>query len=122
MLCPPGTYNPSTGMTLATDCTKCPANYLCSVYGLSSYTDAILPVVEGGYLSPSGVKYGQELPCPPGTEDESFDLTNPDQCAICPSGSACDAGTAISSLSSYTKLKVKCVPGYYCPSGTVHDK
>ncbi|CDW74865.1 cast multi-domain protein [Stylonychia lemnae] len=118
-LCPPGTYNDLEGQKVRQDCKTCPINHLCTVFGLTQYDSASQPKVENGYLSPAGVNHGQQLPCPPGTIDYLRNLTNPDQCQICDIGFACEPGTA---TSAFTRMRVTCEPGYYCPLGTTHDK
>eukprot|EP00347_Sterkiella_histriomuscorum_P016022 403354791 len=118
-LCPPGTYNDQPEQKQKTDCKTCPDNYVCSVFGLTDYDDISQPNIEAGYLSPAGVQYAQQLPCPPGTIDNDKNLTNINECDLCPAGSACELGTA---LTAYTRKMVICEPGYYCPTGTLHDK
>lgn len=121
MLCPPGTYNDVTGSEFATECKVCPANYICAIYGLTTYSDSSQPSTQAGYLSPAGLKHQQELPCPPGTLDStsSGTLTSPSSCTQCPAGFSCTAGT---STTGTPIPKQTCTPGYYCPAGSMHDK
>ena len=98
-LCPPGTYNDFTGIEFITQCKACPNNHLCSIFGLSSYSDGTQPIAEPGYLSPLNSKYGQELPCPPGTYDTTTGtLTSPSSCTACPAGVSCREGTSTSGV------------------------
>lgn len=67
-----------------------------------------------GHYCPSGT--ANPLPCRNGTYGPTIGASSSDtQCLPCPSGSFCN-GTGL----AYATDAYRCLPGYYCPTGTVY--
>ena len=103
--CPSGTSRVSTGGQSESDCTLCSAGYYC-------IPNNPIPVVcpTGAYCP-----QGSSLPvlCPAGYYSSSTQASDISTCVKCPSGYLCDR----SGIGDYTNFP--CIPGSYCPSGTL---
>ncbi|KAM8927608.1 uncharacterized protein RCH25_007839 [Pelodytes ibericus] len=129
--CPPGTFNPTPGLTRADGCHPCPPGMFCQDWGSSEPSGlchagffctagSLVPNPTGqvnesfggpcpvGYFCPPGS--GAPVLCAAGTFSDRFMLTTEAQCILCPPGHYCDSA----GLSSPTGL---CLPGFYCGLG-----
>ncbi|XP_021231889.1 SCO-spondin-like isoform X4 [Numida meleagris] len=129
--CPPGTFNPSYGLSQAERCQQCPAGMFCEDWGLSSPSGpcwpgffctagASVPNPDGatntstggpcppGHFCPAGTSIPQQ--CPVGTYSDRPYMWQESSCTACPSGHYCGSAalTAPSGL---------CSAGYYCLPG-----
>lgn len=137
--CPPGTYNPITGLTDVSECLPCDNGYFCFGYGLTRPTgrchggfycnrgnqdpapysgvhfDTARGLMIGGDICPQGTFCGNGtwLPnaCAAGTYAQSVGQT---ECDLCPAGYFCDGNTT-------TYHQSPCPPGYFCPPGTQYN-
>ncbi|OPJ68136.1 hypothetical protein AV530_013665 [Patagioenas fasciata monilis] len=129
--CPPGTYNPSYGLTHAERCQQCPAGMFCGEWGLSSPSGpcwpgffctagASVPNPNGftntstggpcppGHFCPAGTSIPQQ--CPVGTYSDRLYNQHNSSCTVCPSGYYC-------SSAGLTAPSGPCSAGFYCLSG-----
>ncbi|KAL2295830.1 hypothetical protein Nmel_017354, partial [Mimus melanotis] len=129
--CPPGTYNPSYGLSQAERCQQCPAGMFCGEWGLSSpsgpcwpgffcTTGASVPNPSGatntssggpcppGHFCPAGTSIPQ--PCPVGTYSDRLHNGQDSSCTQCPAGHFC-ASPGLTAPSG------PCSPGYFCQPG-----
>ncbi|XP_071958738.1 uncharacterized protein [Antedon mediterranea] len=124
-LCPPGTYNPTTGLESVDQCLGCEAGQFCPEYGMNMTAgdcderfycsgNASSPApTDGqtgdecpiGHYCPSGSPV--PLPCDPGTYT---DTTTNHECLPCTPGHYCITGSN----------PEDCPAGFYCPEGTGH--
>ncbi|CAK9096936.1 Putative uncharacterized protein MYH16 (Myosin heavy chain 16 pseudogene) (myosin heavy polypeptide 5) [Durusdinium trenchii] len=110
-LCDEGTYNPSPGGSVESNCLPCPAGWSCPDRGMVSYFDS--PCVPG-YYCPTGTSNPYAYPCPAGTFTDADDTIREEDCTPCAAGTACHVGTGgVSGLQP-----VSCAAGHYCPQGT----
>eukprot|EP00953_Heterococcus_sp_UTEX-ZZ885_P041731 21268-Heterococcus_DN1.PRE.5 len=101
--CSLGTYTDSTSLVSQSQCTICPARYMCSS---TPRTTAQMAPCTAGYYCPAGSSIGTA--CPAG--ESTFTLAQLSECTDCPQGSACPGpATTTDSL---------CAAGYYCPTKT----
>jgi hypothetical protein len=129
--CTPGYYCGEPGLTAPT--AKCREGYFCGggssvatphesgATGIQiSYTgetcvknmnSTINDICPPGHYCPEGSD--SPVQCPPGTNSSSTGLSHMDQCPPCHRGFYCPLnGTVVATR--------KCLPGYYCPSGTAN--
>ncbi|XP_050179054.1 multiple epidermal growth factor-like domains protein 6 isoform X3 [Myiozetetes cayanensis] len=129
--CPPGTYNPSYGLSQAERCQQCPAGMFCGEWGLSSPSGpcwpgffctagASVPNPNGatntstggpcppGHFCPAGTSIPQR--CPMGTYSDRLHNWQDSSCTACPPGHFCGS-------SGLTAPSGPCSPGYYCLPG-----
>ncbi|KYO38996.1 hypothetical protein Y1Q_0022586 [Alligator mississippiensis] len=129
--CPPGTYNPSHGVSQAERCQQCPAGMFCGEWGLSSPSGpcwpgffctagASVPNPNGvtntssggpcppGHFCPAGTS--MPLPCPVGTYSDRLYLGLESSCTPCPPGYHCSSAGLVSPSGP-------CSAGFYCLSG-----
>ncbi|XP_040546472.1 zonadhesin-like isoform X6 [Gallus gallus] len=129
--CPPGTFNPSYGLSQAERCQKCPAGMFCGDWGLSSPSGpcwpgffctagASVPNPDGatntstggpcppGHFCPAGTSIPQQ--CPVGTYSDRLYMWQESSCMACPSGHYC-------SSAALTAPSGRCSAGYYCLTG-----
>ncbi|XP_031989756.1 SCO-spondin-like isoform X5 [Corvus moneduloides] len=110
--CPPGTYNPSYGLSRAERCQRCPAGMFCGEWGLSSPSGPCWP----GFFCTAGAS----VPNPSGA-------TNTSSGGPCPPGHFCPAGTSIPQrcpVGTYSDRLhnwqdsscTECPPGHFCGS------
>ncbi|GKT33096.1 uncharacterized protein LOC105348209 isoform X2, partial [Aduncisulcus paluster] len=129
--CPPGTYNPSTGMKLLSDCLPCPESYYCPDSGMEDPTadgdtykcaagyycdggairedQTVVPV---GYYSTLGSS--EPIMCEAGYYSNEEGLS---ACKECPSGFYCPLRTDAATGESDMIDPIDCPAGYYCPAG-----
>ena len=101
--CPAGTYNPVAGASNSSSCLSCPAGYLCSASGQSTFTTTVCPA---GYYCTAGVAL--PIPCPGSTYQPTPGRTSVTQCLTCPQGFYCENATV---------TPQPCPGGNYCPQG-----
>ncbi|XP_072885876.1 uncharacterized protein [Hemitrygon akajei] len=121
--CPPGTYQPLSGVTSRNECLPCPGGKYCESQGQSNVSGDC----SAGFYCVSSSRSAFPLdgsmgaPCPVGhycpaassqpwaCRNGTYMLyTHADGCDICPSGHYCTDGNRIE----------KCLKGYYCPTQT----
>lgn len=107
--CRPGTYNPLNGTGHEFNCLLCPAGRACPIIAQTEPSHTC----NQGHYCPNGTIQPNQFPCPPGTYTFSFDLQSPEECSVCPAGSACGWGTGFNFSAPLT-----CAQGHYCPPGT----
>ncbi|XP_039940848.1 multiple epidermal growth factor-like domains protein 6 [Hirundo rustica] len=105
--CPPGTYNPSYGLSHAEGCQQCPAGMFCGEWGLSSPSGPCWP---GFFCTAAAASAAPQL-CPAGTFSSLPGRRALSECQPCPSGFYCEEP----GLSAPTG---ECWEGYFCPQGT----
>ena len=118
-LCPPSTYQPSSGKTA---CLQCPLGRFCADEGLIAPGILCPP----GYVCESIGLRVPEKPCPPGhfclegtlTSDPTNRKTR-NKPYECPAGFYCTYGvmTPVSEASNFSTPQ-PCIPGYFCSSGS----
>ena len=118
-LCPPSTYQPSTGQT---SCLSCPRGRFCAEEGLISPG---VPCVAGYVCDGEGLRVPSK-PCPPGhycvrgtsTSDPKSKLTR-SRPYPCPRGFYCTYGvkTPVSEINNFSTPQ-PCIPGYFCSAGS----
>ncbi|XP_062816991.1 zonadhesin isoform X2 [Anolis carolinensis] len=129
--CPPGTYNPTSGIDRVERCQLCPAGMFCGEWGLSSPSGPCLPgffcssgssvpnpdgaintnaggPCPPGHFCPAGTRI--PLPCPVGTFSDRLYLSLESSCIACPPGHYCLS-------SGLTAPSGPCSAGYYCLPG-----
>eukprot|EP00002_Diphylleia_rotans_P010730 TRINITY_DN2129_c0_g1_i2.p1 TRINITY_DN2129_c0_g1~~TRINITY_DN2129_c0_g1_i2.p1 ORF type:complete len:5186 (-),score=657.71 TRINITY_DN2129_c0_g1_i2:603-16160(-) len=122
VLCPAGTYKPSTGGGTSEACTDCPSGFFCANVGTSSPT--ICP--SGRYCPP---KSSQPTACSIGFYSLKTGLKSESQCTPCTAGFFCSTNglaTPTGSCSegfycppgSSSSTQNECPEGHYCPSGS----
>eukprot|EP01012_Entosiphon_sulcatum_P020572 TRINITY_DN2549_c0_g1_i18.p1 TRINITY_DN2549_c0_g1~~TRINITY_DN2549_c0_g1_i18.p1 ORF type:complete len:7257 (+),score=712.60 TRINITY_DN2549_c0_g1_i18:702-21773(+) len=128
--CPAGTFSARTGLSLASNCTKCTPGMYCSDQGLTAPSGPCSPAyycsasattptpidgITGNYCPPGTYcPLGTSNPvgCPLGTFNPATASQNSSSCLQCTAGRYCpDFG-----LSSPAGT---CPAGYYCPLGTI---
>ena len=128
--CPVGTFNPSTGLSDASQCTNCTGGFYCAVQNLTmesgpceagyycrSGSSNSMPILFSGEdAGPCPVGYYCEQqtqdpqPCPAGTFNNHTMITSLSECQNCTPGYYCNAPA----LEWPTDL---CDAGFYCTSG-----
>jgi len=103
--CNKGHYNPKIGKYRSNDCLKCPKGFFCSQTGISEKDKYKCPL--GHYCDEKATLIPKR--CPSGTYRDSYEATSKNDCAPCPKGFFCNAGTI---------TPEPCQPGYYCPAGS----
>lgn len=100
--CDEGKVISNTGASSITNCTQCPAGYMC--------TNSTIPLnCELGHYCPANEAM---TPCPAGTYSNQTRAEDMTACQPCPAGYWCpDDGTADPTLKP-------CPVGHYCPLGT----
>ncbi|XP_032305021.1 zonadhesin-like isoform X2 [Coturnix japonica] len=129
--CPPGTFNPSYGLSQVERCQKCPAGMFCGDWGLSSPSGPCWPgffctagasvpnpdrttntstggPCPPGHFCPAGTSIPQQ--CPVGTYSDRPYMWQESSCMLCPSGHYC-------SSAALTAPSGRCSAGYYCLAG-----
>ena len=89
--CQPGTYNPSPGKGIPTDCIQCKSGMACPKLALTAPS----VMCSAGFYCPAGSRQPNETvnACPAGTYTDYHNLTADVECDPCPVGQACEAGT-----------------------------
>jgi len=105
--CPSGTFTDATNLTIAGECSECPAGYACPA-GSTSATASSCAV---GHYCPAGTFASTDYTCPGGTYSAKTRLQAAAECTECPRGKYC------SGLGEST-FTATCTAGYYCPNGT----
>lgn len=125
--CAPGTYSPSEGNTIITDCQPCSFGDFCQGYNLTQTSGNCTR----GYYCPQGQqvnnpfictvghycpeKSANPILCPSGYyQDQTGQWT----CKLCPAGYYCDNSSGVIVIND----DIKCPRGYYCPPGTRHSQ
>ena len=125
VVCPAGTYNPTTGAESLSGCNNCPAGYACPntatvMYSIQCRRGFYCPQSSTNYEPPASIcTAGNYCPtgsavmlkCPAGTYQ---DQTEQYSCQTCPPGFYCPIGCT-------TYVPNICPMGYYCPSGTTYS-
>ena len=122
--CPQGTFNPSKGLKMKSQCLNCTGGHFCGVHGISNVTGDC----EAGYYCDSGAthprwKYcpagffcpngsADPIACPTGTFSPDEKQTEESDCRPCLGGFYCNS----EGQSNVTGL---CSPGFYCPAESV---
>ena len=101
IVCPPGTYNPVTGLAAAAECLDCPPGAYCTQGSITPRGSCV-----EGYYCPLASTGPQQVACPAGTFNNRTDGQNITACANCPKGFYCGLATAEPEL---------CPMGSYCP-------
>nr|DBA16528.1 TPA: hypothetical protein GDO54_003912 [Pyxicephalus adspersus] len=116
--CPPGTFNPTLGVTRAEHCLQCLPGMFCRDWASS----AVSGPCQAGFFCTAGEGGGcprghycpvgsfHPYACPAGTYNN---LTHQQDCLPCPAGYYCAENT-----SDYSGFQ--CPAGFYCPKGTKH--
>lgn len=102
--CPIGTFNSKKGQSA---CTFCPAGYQCEMTGLTAPTDCT-----PGSFCPETKTIGSnnKLPCEAGTYSDKTNLKVKTECAQCPRGKYCLAGSE--------RPSADCSEGFFCAGGS----
>lgn len=141
--CPSGTFNPLSGQKSLDACRTCPAGSFCEQGSANSES------CPRGYFCLEGTTSADQYPCPAGTfSGPQTGLTVASQCLQCEIGSYCPEASStpqkcpagmynpnVGSAGLHECLDCppgwscpqvgqsaftdRCVPGHYCPSGTV---
>ncbi|GMH73236.1 hypothetical protein TL16_g06129 [Triparma laevis f. inornata] len=107
--CPLGSYTDYDNLTIADECTPCPARHACS-----QATGTISGTIEScapGHYCPTSTPSPTSFDCPAGTYTSRTDLQNASECTDCPPGSWCAGGQSA--------ISGNCAAGHYCPTNTV---
>ncbi|NXJ68609.1 AB24G protein, partial [Rostratula benghalensis] len=107
--CPPGTYNPSYGLSQAERCQQCPAGYYCDSQQ-GPVVDVTLYPCPQGFYCPPGTNRSTQYSCPAGTFGPRQKLKTLKECQRCPPGKYCE----FSGLAAPTG---PCGAGFYCSGG-----
>ena len=109
---PIGTYLATTGATLLSQCTSCPAGKAWPFQGITD-VNAALDCAYGHYC-PLGTQYPFDNACPAGKFSDSTSNTQSSDCTDCTAGYGWTAGA-----NTFTNPPVKWAAGYYyCPAGS----
>ena len=111
--CPEGTYNPNNGSASEHQCVACTAGFACPLPTMSD--GSAVPCAVGHYC-PSGTTFPTQYQCPNGTYTDSTSLTRPEDCTVCPPGSACPMGSG-----GVEHPPEPCAAGHYCTAGTYYS-
>lgn len=122
IMCPPGTYLPTTGASSLSECLSCDAGYACPVSGAYSLSLHAVDCYPGHYC-PSQTSHPTQYPCPAGTYSSAVSSTDISACTTCPAGYYCLPGTTDTSVASpyLPQPPIPCPRGQYCPSGTPYS-
>ena len=148
-ICPPGTWCPAGSISptgcaagrysaqpgTTTPCTVCPEGFFCTGNSTAFTGTAESGVCPAGHFCPAGSTSGTGSPCPAGTYRNATGGIALDDCSPCPAGSfcagignvvptgACSAGFYCNGSSTVADASDgtggPCVPGEYCPEGSV---
>ena len=102
LVCPPGTYAPSPGLSA---CIACPFGNFC-IGGRAPIPSGPCSV---GFVCPNGSSSRRQNKCPQGFFANGTKLRDLSECTICPSGYFCRKDFIFPSL---------CPPGRYCIKGS----
>ena len=106
--CPLGSYTDAVNLTIAAECTPCPARFACS-QTIGTQSNTIEPCAPGHYC-PLSTPSPTSFDCPPGTYTNRTDLEYASECTICPPSFYRAGGAAA--------VSGDCAAGHYCPAGT----
>ena len=106
--CPPGTYNPTTGLSA---CLTCPVGYFCP----ENSTDYSIYPCPTGHYCPAGTSHATEYPCDLGYYNNYTGKGAKSDCIPCEPRMYC----ATPGLSYPTGL---CAEGWYCSRGAWSDR
>ncbi|XP_051965900.1 uncharacterized protein si:ch211-286b4.4 [Xyrauchen texanus] len=110
--CPMFTYRPSPGAGSKGDCLICPPGTFCNSTGLTDVSSFLCP--PGHWCSGTGIP----VPCPAGTMRVQPGAANASQCEPCPSGNYCPdpRTTGLANIAA-----IPCRASYECPTGSVTE-
>ena len=97
-----------SGISSLYDCKPCVMGYACTSTGMSS---SLVTTCAAGHYCPAGTSASNEYPCPAGRYSDNTNNVGYMDCAVCPAGSTCPAGSQSGDIAS-------CPAGSYCPEGT----
>ncbi|NXV63974.1 WBC30 protein, partial [Molothrus ater] len=107
--CPPGTYNPSYGLSHAERCQQCPAGFYCDSQQ-GPLIDVTLYPCPRGFYCPAGTSSSSQHSCPAGTFGARQKLKSLQECQRCPAGKYCE-------LPGLAAPTGPCLAGFYCSAG-----